>query len=474
MSLNSVLSSSQNQSDMLVESYKATQQPAINTLTDKRTLLQSRKSFFSVLNTRINSLSTQLDKFKASDVMDKFFAKSVSSSDTSVATATAKSDATLNNNSLKVERLASNDLLITSRLALADAFGEVAGTQTFAFTVGSTSKDVSVDFDGTETNEQAMKKIVQAINSTEDLEINASFVKDTSTTGRISLNSKNTGTDNRITFAQNSVLDKLGLNPDTLLSNTNTRVLTTDTTAGFKIADADTLDSKFELNGINITRSSNTIDDVLTGVTLNLLKTQKAEDAAITLTTTVNSESVQNFVKELLTSMNDIISNISNNRDIRRNESSVANLMQNLKNAALTKFNDGTGGPQYLVEIGIKFDNSGFLTISDTEKFKKALEENPQKLADMFAGENGLATIVSDIISPFKGSTGFVSEREKNLNTQIDYTSKRITETETRIDTQAESMRKQYQSYLKLFYDAQNQSAYLNGFVSTSGSSTGA
>lgn len=472
MSLNSVLSNGQSQTDILVESFKATQQSKVNTLTERRTLLQSRQSFFSTLKSRIDGLSSQIDKFKENDVLKKFLAKSTASSDSSIVTAKATSEALLGNSTLKVERLASNDMLITNRLNLSGAFGEEAGTKTFQFTISETTKDVSVDFDGTETNEQAMKKIVQAINSTDDLNINAAYVKDTSTTGRISLNSKNTGAENRIVFSQNSVLDKLGLNPDTLLSNTNTRVLSTDSTAGYRTEDYSTLDSRFEMNGINITRGSNTISDVLDGITFNLLKTQDSDATAINLNTTVDSKSVEDFVKGLLTAMNDVVSNINNNRDMRRNDSAVSNLMQNIKNSALTKFNTDGEGPQYLVEIGITFDKSGFLTISDSEKFKTALEDNPSKLADMFIGENGLTKTVESLISPFKGSTGLVSERERNLKSQIDLTNTRISQTEQRIDVQAENMRRQYQSYLKLFYEAQNQSSYLNGFLtSTTGSS---
>lgn len=188
----------------------------------------------------------------------------------------------------------------------------------------------------------------------------------------------------------------------------------------------------------------------------------------LNLNTTVDLKSVEDFVKGLLTAMNDVVSNINSNKDMRRNDSAVSNLMQNLKNSALTKFNTEGDGPQYLVEVGITFDKSGFLTISDTEKFKTALEENPDKLAEIFIGENGLAKKVEDLITPFKGSKGLVSQRERDLTSQIDFTSKKIADTEARIDTQAESMRRQYQSYLKLFYDAQNQSASMSGFLSSS------
>ena len=466
MSLNSVLGSEQSQTDLLVESFKSTQQGKITSLNERRNLLQSRQSFYNTFNSRISSLVSQIDKFTADDSNSKFYAKSIESSDSSIVSASANSKAIISENTIKVKQLASNDTLISKRMNLADNFGEDAGTITFDLTAGTNTKQVSVTFDGTETNEQALKKIVQAINNTDDIDINSSYVKDTSISGRISLRAKNTGTDNRITFNDNPILAKLGLVNDDLLANTNTRVLASDSGAGFRIADYEDLNSKIELNGINITRSSNNIDDALEGVTLNILKVQSEADDEIKLNTGYNVKSVEEFVKGLLTAYNDVISNINNNKDIKRNDSAVSGLLQNLRNVPLTKFNeDPEVGFSYLVDVGITFDKSGFLVISDNEKFKKALESNPQKLAELFTAENGFARRTESLIEPFKGSAGLLTVRNNNLKTQIELTNKRIAETENRIEIQAESMRKQYNSYLKLFYDAQNQSTLLNGFM---------
>jgi flagellar hook-associated protein 2 len=467
--LNSVLASNQTQTDLLVESYKQTQQTRINTLNQQKTLLQSRQSFYNTLNSRMNNLVNILDKFNDSTAVSKFFSKTITSSDKSVVSATATSTATIGDNTIKVGRLASNDLLITKRLTLTDSFGESAGEKTFDISIGDTTKQVKVTFDGTETNEQAMKKIVQSLNSTEGLNLNSSYVKDTSTTGRISITSKNTGSENRITFVQNDLLDKLGLNPDDLLADTNTRVLSTDTQAGFRTQDFAALDSVFELNGIDITRSSNSIDDALDGITINLLKAQKDDDSSVKLATTADSASVEDFVKSLLTGLNDIFSNINSNKDVKRNDSAVSGLVQKLKNITTSKLGDGTlDAPQYLSDLGIKFDSNGFLNIADSSKFQKALESNPQKIADLFLGENGMVAQIEDVINPFKGTSGLFKDRSSSLKSQIDTATKRITVAEERVELQAAALKKQYQSYLQLFYNAQNQSSYLSGFSETS------
>ncbi|MDX9790264.1 MAG: flagellar cap protein FliD N-terminal domain-containing protein [Candidatus Kapabacteria bacterium] len=177
MSLNSVLGSEQSQTDLLVESFKSTQQGKITSLNERRNLLQSRQSFYNTFNSRISSLVSQIDKFTADDSNSKFYAKSIESSDSSIVSASANSKAIISENTIKVKQLASNDTLISKRMNLADNFGEDAGTITFDLTAGTNTKQVSVTFDGTETNEQALKKIVQAINNTYDIYINSSNFK---------------------------------------------------------------------------------------------------------------------------------------------------------------------------------------------------------------------------------------------------------------------------------------------------------
>ncbi len=462
---------SSNQMDSLVDAYKQTQQKKLDELNAKKSLLQTRKSFYSTFKSRIDSLVSEIDKLTRSSAIDKFSAKSITSSDSKIVSASAKGNAILGDNSIKVEKLAKNDVLISNRANLTDAFNESAGNQTFNITIGDKTKEVSVDFDGTETYEQAMKKIVVAINRTSDIEVNASFVKDTNSTGRISLTAKNPGSENKILFSNNSALSKIGLDPDALFSNTNSRVVSTNTQAGYLEDEFVNLDSKFQLNGITITRSTNKIDDVLDGVTLNLLKTQDLDSAPVNLKTEVDSSSVQNFVKGLLTSINDIISNISSNTDIKRNDPAMTSLFQGIKNILLEKFGDsGDGELRYLTEIGIKFDKNGFIAISDEDLFKKELEKDPQKFANMFVGSNGLAKKVDKLIAPYKGSGGLVASRSASLNEQINNSMKKIESTQEKIDFQADALKKQYQNYLKLFYQAQNQSTYLSGFsTDTSG-----
>jgi flagellar capping protein FliD len=68
-------------------------------------------------------------------------------------------------------------------------------------------------------------------------------------------------------------------------------------------------DASFTLDGVAVTRSSNTIDDLITGVTLNL----KAADPATTLTVKVNRdyEGLEEQITEFVTAYNDLMDTIN-------------------------------------------------------------------------------------------------------------------------------------------------------------------
>jgi flagellar capping protein FliD len=112
--------SSNSQLDQLVAAYRSTQQPQVTRLEQQKAKLEKSSSYYNNLNSRLNSIITQLDKFDTDDVEDKFTTKKVSSSASEYATASANGEAVDGVNTLKVKRLASADMLISSQLNSTD------------------------------------------------------------------------------------------------------------------------------------------------------------------------------------------------------------------------------------------------------------------------------------------------------------------------------------------------------------------
>lgn len=483
------VSSGNSQLDLLVESYKQSQASRVSNLKTRKTDLQSKQNFYNNLNSKLSSLTSSLDKFgnfkkigdkweysKLDGIDEDFVTRSISSSDSSVLTATVNSAATVGVHSAKVNRLASNDLLVSKKLNLTESFGMAAGTYKFKLTSGDTSKEVSVALLGNETNQQALKKITEAINNTTDITVNSSFVKDTETTGRLSLSAEETGQANQVVVEETELTQKLGWTAS-LNADTANRTIFTATDAGYRTKDVADLTSKFELDGIAITRDSNEISDALDGITFNLLKVQDAEDAAVSLTTAIDSKAVEDLINPLVKSYNEMMTFLNSSRSLMRSDSGVTSLQSRLRSLLTTQLVPGTDTdtPHYLTDIGFKINQDGTLTLSDKDKLKTYLAKanGSQKVSDLFTSENGFVSKINDAVASLRSnsdSSGLIQTRKKSIDEQIRNTDKRITQVQDSIDQQAEILKKEYENYLKSFYTAQGQYSIIG--TMSSGSST--
>lgn len=458
--------------DQLVNAYRNTKQSQIDTLDSKKSELESARSFFTTFNSRISSLLNALDNFTTDDAADKFVTRKIASTNTSYVSASVNNTANIGSVNLNVNRLATSDTLISNRLNLEDNYGVSAGDYSFTLSSGDSTFDVSYSLDGTETNEEAMNKIVNAINNIEDINISASMIKDTSSTGRITLVSNNTGEDYAIEISSNDN----GLSPTDLDSNFITnppnRKTASDTKAGYAKADTSLLNSQVTVNGINVERNSNSIDDLITGTTINLKQAQETDSIPISLSTEIDTDQVANLISPLLTTYNAALTHLASDRDLKRSDSSVSTLHSRLRSLSTQAINvEGSSENRYLMEIGINVQSDGTLKITDKDKLQTLLEEDPQKVADLFIGENGFVNKVQTAIEGLYGSDGLIQSRRDALTRQIDSTENRTKEIEKRIDQEAENLRKQYTSYLETFYEAQSQYSLLS--TMSSGSSSG-
>lgn len=459
----------QSQTDMLAAAYRQTKQPEINALNEKKSTLERRQNFFNTLNSRLNSLVSALDKFDVDDVDSKFVTRAASSSNTSVLTVSASSDAMLTSNSVFVEKLATKDILISQRLGATDSdlFGGLSGTHDFQIN----GVAVSVDLDGSETNAQAMQKIVDAVNNTEDITVSASYIKDTSTTGRITFVSKETGAENAVEFSEDTtnpadqrLLGRLGLTSD-LYSDPSARTQSSGAAAGYQTADSSALNANLTVNGVEVERGTNSISDLIEGVTITLNKTQETGDAPVEITASVGVAEVQNFIKPLLNQYNSLLSYLAGNKSQQRADIAVSSLYSKLRGIVSQEVASAEdGAPGFLTEIGVEIGSDGTLSLNDTTKLKELLEDNPQKVADLFTSEDSFVAKINNAIANLQGSDGLIQSRNESLRSQIEHTKDRTEELESRIDTQTRILRDEYKSMLQSFYESQGQYQLLSTF----------
>lgn len=455
----------------LTDAYRQTKQADLKKIKAEKTEYETSLGFWGKVNTGINRITGALDPFEIEGAKDDFRTRKTTSSDDSVVSVSAQGSAAVGTTLIQVEKLAEKDLLLSNRLNLDEAFGET-GTKVFSISVADDIFDISVKFDGDETNAEALTKIAAAINETEDIKVNAAYVKDTPTTGVLSIMASDTGQDNQIKISGSPMLAKLGLDN---LGSPPERITYGQGSAGYKYADAYNLNAKFNVNGIDIVRNSNTADDVLEGLTLTLKKAQGENDQPIYLETDIDIEDVKELVQPLLDSYNKLVSDLAANKTERRGNSTLGTLFNQLRDLPATKVTTVTDNAhEYLMSIGIEVGDNGTLSFSDDEQLYDALKDSPDKVAELFTSDDSFVAKLSETVKNFHGENNLVTAMREQLNDRIDRTDDKYKRVQNQIEKEVSNLEKQYTSYLSSYYEAQNQMNYLYTMpsASTSGNSS--
>lgn len=157
-------------------------------------------------------------------------------------------------------------------------------------------------------------------------------------------------------------------------------------------------DAQLTVDGIAVSRSTNSISDLIPGVTLDLLNADPT--ASITVTVAGDGAAVYDRVAQLVASYNAVVDNLRQGYrfDAETGEGgsyfgdpAVRLLQDGLHGAVMNALTGMSGDMNLPSQIGLSTDQNGRLRL-DRSAFVAALEENPQTVARMF----GLSGEASD------------------------------------------------------------------------------
>ncbi len=451
----------------------------------KKSDLKVYKGVLTDMGTKLSSLESALKTF-TSETSNPFEASTAASAgEGSSFGVTSGSDAALGTHTLQVDRLAQTDTRVSQQYTseATDLVG--SGSQTFDITVASPTDDdpenretisVTVDPAGT-TNEEVLEEIAASINTAmanavDDgtLETNqkaqASVVMESSGTVRLSLRSGQTGYTNRLGLS-GGLLDTLQV----------TRDSTDTTTGGGQIYDVGTsatdsrLNSQFVLDGLTLYRDSNSVDDALNDVTLDL---QQADGEQYTFSVDTDSESIKKDVENFIKTFNDVQTYLkektkvdpeADSRGAFAGESAIRFLRYNLRNDAVgTVSGLPDDAPSSFTEVGIELDDNGLLELSDADKLIEAATTNPAALQELFGGDNGLATQMLQKVDGYTGAGGIVSERKESVDSQIRRIDDKVSTFEARLERRREQLTEQFARVQRIQQESFSQQQALAGF----------
>ena len=424
----------------LLKDLRTSEEAALTTITTRQSRESSRLSAYGQLSNVIEKLQTAAKAFEGTTTFGQFATTQTGESFTSSAT----SKAVAGTYKINVQSLASSQTLIAAGQADKAAQNGTGGDITFTLANGE-SKTVSLG-NGTSLND-----IAAAINADPELGINATIINDgdANTPFRLMFTTAETGTQAAISNIKVS-------NNDGDLGN----LLDID-----KMSEQAATDAQVEINGIVISNGSNTLEDVIEGVTLNL---SKADGEVQTLTVSKDDDKAKAAIKSFVDAYNSAQAFIKTNTAYNEASGGSVLIGDSTTRTAQTRLRDilnieaDSGGVfSRLSEIGITTQIDGSLKIDD-EKLSKALDTNRDDVAKLFQGTNGIASRTESITKALINSTdGIVTTARTGAQKIIDDLGEQLIRKQEQIDAKMEIYRIQFTKLDSLIAQMNSTSEYL-------------
>ena len=340
----------------------------------KITAYQALQTDLSTLASGLTSLSSSIINSLASNAFATRAATISSTGDVSASAAlsmTVGNGAATGDHTLQISQLAAAQKVIGSSQSSQTAALGYSGTFSIGLSGGSSS-DVTI------TSAMSLQDVVDTINAqTSTTNVQASIVQVSSGSYEMVLTGTKDAAD--ISYSSKSgddILNKLGV---TGSSGAFTDVLQASQSA------------KFTLDGIAMTRDTNDVSDVLSGVTFNLLAATPSGttiNVSISTDTSQISSALQTFVTNYNAYRDAVIAQQATNTDGTASSSAVLfgdGTMRDITNrleAALT----GTVGGLTMSDLGLSFNDKNELAL-DTSALSSILTSNLSGVAKLLAAQ---------------------------------------------------------------------------------------
>ena len=241
----------------------------------------------------------------------------------------------------------------------------------------------------------------------------------------------------------------------------NTITATFSTSPGWTLNKTQTAqDAAFTVNGISITRASNTVTDVVDGMTLRLSKAQAVGDADVQLGVTFDSTqlntSISNFV-QAYNLMSDFIvraTGVAKQGDdiagTMKGNSTVKSLLSAVRSKLTAQSSSKSGSVGYWSDLGLSLDRYGVLQF-DSAKFSKTFNASPTDAIRAMSNNAPAPYLYSKSPSGLAGDMAILSNQLMStggtlstLNDSFTNEQKTVTTKQTKLDEEMQKMTDRY------------------------------
>lgn len=426
--------------DTLIKQLVGIKRQSVADLNKNKGTFEKTKGAYEKLRSAVATMSAAAEELKTAKGFGHF---NTSVSNSSLFDATATSNASYGSFEVRVDAIAKAHKLAADGVATStDIIAGGAGS--FSFQVGAgAAQTVAVDAATTITS---LKDSINNLGAG----VTASVVNDGNPANpyRLILSSNTSGVANAITITQN------------------------DTTLAFSTTLQAAQDASLNIDGLSYTRSTNSIADIITGVTLDLKSANPASSA--TLAVSRDTEQITEKLTALVDGYNGVVNLIkSKNRYDSDNkiageffgDSVARSIWEDLRRTMTGAIGALPTDMNRLLHVGITSDSEGVMKI-DAAKLKTALNTRFDDVVAMFkddpAGTKGFGGTLYDLTYSINDVVGGrIKSKQDGLSTGIRRIGRDILEKEADVARYEDTLRAQFMGLETMLASLQSQSSFL-------------
>jgi len=381
----------------VIDKLKAADTANIVTPIDNKITLQAQK------DSALDLLSSLLGSFKSSVSSlsdDTLYQKRTVSGNTDAVSVSALSGSAIQSFSITDTVMAKKSILESGSFSSTTA------------TVSSGSGTMSLAIDGETfnmdyTSSTTLTDLKESINTKAGAKVTASILQTGANEYHLVLTSKETGVDQTISLSDSS--------GGTLKDELKTYDASTNPTGVQSIQTAS--DASFKYNGISITRASNSVSDLVIGVTINLLKDGGSTNIGISQDTTAISDEMSNLATSYNTLAKQLdemtLADLDNEKvGIFNGDNTIKSIKREITKLLTSMNSDGNSLAQY----GIGLGEDGTMTFTKSE-FDTKMSSDATGLEAFFSGSTsesgeyteGVFGYLDELLDSYTSSSGLMS-----------------------------------------------------------------
>lgn len=411
----------------IISQLMAAERRPIELLSRKMVGFETKVSSYGGISSALSSLKNALSALKR----NSFLSVSALSSDNTVFTASAASSASEGTYSIKINNIAKSQSIYSQAFTNeADAVADlsVIGAQKLRVQVGSSAAvDITID-----STNNTLTGIRNAINNA-NADVRASVIND-GAGYRLVLNSNATGDSNRIKIMidedNNGAFEETPAETDSgglsriafnaaYDSNGNVTSGITNMTQSQAASNASLL-----INGLEVSRSSNLTNDLISGVTINLMKNSSGNTLNLSVSRDVSK--IMNNINSFVSAYNSVMNaakKASDKSAALGADSVVRAITGGLRSVISTEYADKS-----LLRFGMNHDKFAVLSLNSST-FENSIKNNLQDVINTFDAmandlENKINTYINNLIpvrtTGVKNSIKFIESRIENMERMLE------------------------------------------------------